>query len=103
MSAIITITRRDFLRHSGVGAGALVLGCSITHPGPLSAKGIFPLFPFTLNPFVAIQLDGTIIIQAVVGSALAVLLTVKLWFTRVKLFVLHLFGRKRVSDDDPTE
>lgn len=64
MSAIIRITRRDFLRSSGVGAGALVFGCSILPAEPASAKGIFPIFPFTLNPFVAIRLDGTFIIQA---------------------------------------
>ncbi|MCC6682439.1 MAG: hypothetical protein IT445_16185 [Phycisphaeraceae bacterium] len=46
---------------------------------------------------------GAMIIQAVVGGVLAALLTVKLWFTRVKLFILGLFGRKHVSDDESTE
>jgi len=68
MSAIVKITRRDFLRHTGVGAGALVFGCSIFHTEPLSAaltgfgKLIHEGFP--LNPFVSIKLDGTIIIMA---------------------------------------
>ncbi len=68
MSASIQITRRQFLRHSGVGAGALVLGASITFPEPAAAAlgAVRTLFHegFSLNPFVAIKLDGTIIIQA---------------------------------------
>jgi len=68
MSAAIKITRRDFLRHAGVGAGALVFGASISFPEPAAAAlgAIRTLFHegFSLNPFVAIKLDGTIIIQA---------------------------------------
>lgn len=68
MSAVIKITRREFLRHSGVGASALVLGASISFPEPAAAAvgALRTLFHegFSLNPFVAIKLDGTIIIQA---------------------------------------
>lgn len=67
MSAAIKITRRDFLRHTGVGAGALVFGASISFPEPAAAVGGLRKIlkeGFALNPFVAIKLDGTIIIQA---------------------------------------
>ena len=63
MSALIKITRRDFLLHAGLGAGALVLGCSIfpesryaTGPTDSASKGI------PLNSFVAIKLNGDIVI-----------------------------------------
>ena len=46
---------------------------------------------------------GTIIIQAIMGSVLAALLTIKIWFNRVKQFVFGLFGRKRVADDDSAD
>src|SRR5258708_30516734 len=61
MSAIVRITRRDFLRRTGVGAGALVLGCYISPSGELSATNLLHL-SFPLNNFVSIQLDGTIVI-----------------------------------------
>ena len=66
MSATIKITRRDFLRHTGVGAGALVFSCSVFPTESLSAGTITDLLHkgFPLNPFVAIKLDGTIIIMA---------------------------------------
>jgi isoquinoline 1-oxidoreductase beta subunit len=63
MSAIVRITRRDFLRQAGVGAGALMLGCSIfsepslaAGPKNIVAKGI------PLTAFVAIKLNGDLII-----------------------------------------
>jgi isoquinoline 1-oxidoreductase beta subunit len=63
MSAIVKITRRDFLLHAGVGAGALLLGCSIfpesrftTGPTDIISNGI------SLTPFVAINLNGDIVI-----------------------------------------
>jgi isoquinoline 1-oxidoreductase subunit beta len=69
MSRIVKITRRDFLRHTGVGAGALVLGCYISPKG-LFAAGL-PDLPdlihngSPLNNFVAIvPVHGTIIIMA---------------------------------------
>jgi len=66
MSGIVRITRRDFLRQTGVGAGALVLGWSIVPTESLSAGPITDLLHkgFPLNNFVAIKLDGTIIIMA---------------------------------------
>lgn len=65
MSAIVRITRRDFLRRTGVGAGALVLGCYISPVGELSAGILEKLEEgFPLNAFVNILLDGTFIIMA---------------------------------------
>jgi len=63
MSDIVKITRRDFLRQAGVGAGALVLGCYISPTGSLFASDILHE-GFPLNNFVAIKLDGTIVIMA---------------------------------------
>jgi isoquinoline 1-oxidoreductase beta subunit len=65
MSAIFKLTRRDFLRRTGMGAGALVLGSYISPIGKLSA-GIFEKLEegFPLNAFVNILLDGTFIIMA---------------------------------------
>jgi isoquinoline 1-oxidoreductase beta subunit len=60
MSAIVKVTRRDFLRYAGVGSGALVLGCYITPSGAL-AENIFHK-PLKLNNFVAMEPDGTIVI-----------------------------------------
>jgi isoquinoline 1-oxidoreductase beta subunit len=70
MSVITRITRRDFLRHAGVGTGALVFGSYISQTGLLADY----LFPITApldadvqgNPhFVAIEpLHGTIIIMS---------------------------------------
>jgi len=65
MSAIVKVTRRDFLRRTGMGAGALVLGCYISPDGELSAGIIDQLLHgFPLNNFVSILLDGTFIIMA---------------------------------------
>jgi isoquinoline 1-oxidoreductase subunit beta len=61
MSGLVRITRRDFLRHTGVGAGALVLGWSMSPTEPLFGTDIFDK-SFPLNEFAAIQLDGTIIL-----------------------------------------
>jgi isoquinoline 1-oxidoreductase beta subunit len=70
MSVIAKITRRDFLRHTGVGTGALVLGCYISPKG-LFAEDIFHKVEdilhngAPLNNFVAIEpVHGTIIIMA---------------------------------------
>src|SRR6185295_6408790 len=66
MSGIVRITRRDFLRHTGVGAGALVLGWSIFPTEPVSASGLIDNlrngFPVPNIPFVAIKLNGDIVI-----------------------------------------
>jgi len=63
MSVISRITRRDFLRQTGVGAGALVLGCHISPQG-LFAENIRHISA-PLNNFVAIEpLHGTIIIMS---------------------------------------
>jgi len=65
MSGIVRLTRRDFLRYTGVGAGALVLGSYISPSGELYA-GILDTLEngFPLNAFVNILLDGTFIIFA---------------------------------------
>jgi isoquinoline 1-oxidoreductase beta subunit len=67
MSVIYRVTRRDFLRSAGVGAGALVFGFSLS-PDDLQAADFSKLKELlhnhvTLNPFVALQPhDGTIVI-----------------------------------------
>jgi isoquinoline 1-oxidoreductase subunit beta len=63
MSAFFKITRRDFLRQAGVGAGALVLGCHISpKTGALLEEILSNDIP--LNTFVALQLDGNLIITS---------------------------------------
>ncbi|HLX07243.1 MAG TPA: molybdopterin cofactor-binding domain-containing protein [Thermoanaerobaculia bacterium] len=63
MSVATKITRRDFLRQTGVGTGALVFGCYISPKG-LFAEDIFHQ-SVALNSFVRIEpLHGTIIIMA---------------------------------------
>ncbi|HEV3165303.1 MAG TPA: molybdopterin cofactor-binding domain-containing protein [Isosphaeraceae bacterium] len=63
MSDIITITRRDFLRKTGVGTGALVLGCHIS-PKRLFAENSFH-DNVPLDNFVTIEpMHGTVIIMA---------------------------------------
>src|SRR6185295_19430841 len=66
MSGIVRITLRDFLRHTGVGAGAVVLGWSIFPTEPVSASGLIDNlrngFPVPDVPFVAIKLNGDIVI-----------------------------------------
>lgn len=69
MSATVKFTRREFLRHTGAGTGALVIGASISFPqqaaaGLLSTAKEVLHNGFTLNPFVTMHLDGTIVIQA---------------------------------------
>jgi isoquinoline 1-oxidoreductase subunit beta len=70
MSVITRITRRDFLRHAGVGTGALVFGSYISPTG-LLADYLFPITaPLDADAqghphFVAIEpLHGTIIIMS---------------------------------------
>jgi isoquinoline 1-oxidoreductase beta subunit len=70
MSVFTRITRRDFLRHAGVGTGALVVGCYISPTG-LLAEYLFPITaPLDADAqghphFVAIEpLLGTIIIMS---------------------------------------
>jgi isoquinoline 1-oxidoreductase subunit beta len=70
MSVFTRITRRDFLRHAGVGTGALVVGCYISPTG-LLAEYLFPITaeldkdPQGHPHFVAIEpLLGTIIIMS---------------------------------------
>ena len=63
MSAIVRVTRRDFLIKTGVGTGALVLGCYISPQG-LFAENILHK-PFNLNNWVAIEpLTGEIHIMS---------------------------------------
>ena len=61
MNGIEKVTRRDFLRHTGLGAGALVLGCHVAGTGSLFAQEIARFAP---NHFVAIEADGTVVIIA---------------------------------------
>jgi len=42
MSVIVPVTRRDFLRRTGVGAGAFVLGCYINPGGALEGVNATP-------------------------------------------------------------
>jgi isoquinoline 1-oxidoreductase beta subunit len=68
MSGIIyRVTRRDFLRQTGIGAGALVFGCSIT-PQSLLAAGFTEILSqvihgFPLGDFVILKLNGDITIM----------------------------------------
>jgi isoquinoline 1-oxidoreductase beta subunit len=68
MSVIYRVTRRDFLRDAGLGAGALVFGCYLSTDKLLGAdlgkiKELLHNHVGLGSPFVAIQpLDGTIII-----------------------------------------
>ena len=76
MSGIFKITRRDFLRQAGLGAGALVFGYRLSSAASIFAKAeetiekaeetIAQIFHqgFPLNNFVGIHLDGTIVIMS---------------------------------------
>jgi isoquinoline 1-oxidoreductase subunit beta len=65
-ATIFQVTRRDFLRQAGVGAGALVLGCTIT-PDAFGADlpsldELFHGIPVKDVPFVALKLNGDVVI-----------------------------------------
>jgi isoquinoline 1-oxidoreductase beta subunit len=63
-AALYRVTRRDFLRHTGVGAGALVFGSYLSpslHAAGLTEK-LINGFPVQGVPFVAIKLNGDIVI-----------------------------------------
>ena len=68
MSAIYRVTRRDFLRQTGVGAGALVFGCSLSpslfaaEKGPGIIHKLIHGFPVEGVPFVALKLNGDVVI-----------------------------------------
>jgi isoquinoline 1-oxidoreductase beta subunit len=64
MSDVIQVTRRDFLRYAGVGAGALMFGCHVSPMGSLTVIKQVVSQGFPLNNFVTMHLDGTIIITA---------------------------------------
>ncbi len=70
MTVITRITRRDFLRHAGVGTGALVFGSYISSTGLLAENIFHDGAPLDADPlghphFVAIEpLRGTIIIMS---------------------------------------
>lgn len=60
MSGMFKITRREFLRHTGVGAGALVLGWSFGSESPVGATDLAKLedivaYGVPLSAFVAIK------------------------------------------------
>jgi isoquinoline 1-oxidoreductase beta subunit len=65
-ATIYQVTRRDFLRQTGVGAGALVLGCSIsTEAFGLDLPSFRELIhgiPVPDVPFVALKLNGDVVI-----------------------------------------
>jgi isoquinoline 1-oxidoreductase beta subunit len=64
MSAIFRVTRRDFLRSAGLGAGAIVFGSYIAPP--LQAAGLVENlingFPVEGVPFVALKFNGDVVI-----------------------------------------
>jgi len=63
--AIYQVTRRDFLRQAGVGAGALVLGCAITPEASGDLPSLSELIhgiPVPNVPFVALKLNGDVVI-----------------------------------------
>src|SRR5260370_16103282 len=70
MSGIVRVHRRDFLRRTGLSAGAVVLGSYISPGGGELSAGILEKIHTTLhegivlNAFVNILLDGTFIIMA---------------------------------------
>ena len=62
---IYQVTRRDFLRQAGVGAGALVLGCAITPEASGDLPSLSELIhgiPVPDIPFVALKLNGDVVI-----------------------------------------
>ncbi len=62
MSAIYRVTRRDFLRDLGVGAGALVLGCSLTPSASAEETGHSGGLPCPDVPFVEMKPNGDVVI-----------------------------------------
>ena len=46
---------------------------------------------------------GSLIFQIIVGAILGAVLTVKLWWLKVKYFFAHLFSGKKRPDDDGGE
>lgn len=65
-ATIYQVTRRDFLRQAGVGAGALVLGCSISAQADgldlPSVRELIQGIPVPDIPFVALKLTGDVVI-----------------------------------------
>lgn len=65
-ATIYQVTRRDFLRQAGVGAGALVLGCSISADADgldlPSVRELIRGIPVPDIPFVALKLNGDVVI-----------------------------------------
>jgi isoquinoline 1-oxidoreductase subunit beta len=65
-ATIFQVTRRDFLRQAGVGAGALVLGCSFSTEadgqGLPSVRELVHGIPVPDVPFVALKLNGDVVI-----------------------------------------
>jgi isoquinoline 1-oxidoreductase subunit beta len=62
---IFQVTRRDFLRQTGVGAGALVLGCAIAPEASADLPSFSQLIhgiPIPDVPFVALKVNGDIVI-----------------------------------------
>lgn len=65
MNTVEKVTRRDFLRQTGLGAGALVLGCHVSAGGLGGALFAQPAATrFEPNVWVAIETDGTVVIIA---------------------------------------
>jgi isoquinoline 1-oxidoreductase subunit beta len=64
-ATIYQVTRRSFLRHVGVGTGALVLGLSITPDAAADLPSISELIhgiPVPDVPFVALKINGDVVI-----------------------------------------
>lgn len=64
-ATIYQVTRRDFLRQTGVGAGALVLGCAISTEASGDLPSLSELvhgIPVPDVPFVALKLNGDVVI-----------------------------------------
>ncbi len=45
--------------------------------------------------------SGSIIFQALIGLVLGAVMTLKLWWTKLKIFVLSLLGKKRPATPAP--
>lgn len=64
-ATIFRVTRRDFLRQTGVGAGALVLGCAISPDASADLPSFSELIhgiPVPKIPVVALKVNGDVVI-----------------------------------------
>ena len=66
-ATVFQVTRRDFLKKTGVGTGALVLGCTFAHDAlaldlPSPREAFLTGIPVKDVPFVAIKINGDVVI-----------------------------------------